>query len=262
MYVKKNYVKRKRVYKKRNPKRSTKPTKVFAKKVQSVIDKNAENKISFGSQQNVYYNSSPNSTADCTGLCTNINYGTADNQRIGDQIRLKNHTVQGALQLSSPTTNINNIRIAVRLMVVQPRQFSNSDDAIAAGGNWLQYLIKKGGTTSAFTGTLSDLWAPINTDAIIKYYDKRFYLNTAYSQGTGNGISTMGDSIKFFNFKLGRKNMNKLLRYESSVGSSLTPTNYAPIIILGYVKLDGSAPDTVSTIVSLSYDTVMYFQDM
>lgn len=254
---KRNLSKGKRTYKR---KAVRKPAKLsLVKTIQSVINKNAENKICFGSLQNSYYNSGINSAADCVTCIPNLGIGSADNQRIGDQTRVQSHVVQGCLQLATPSTNISNTRIAVRLMIVQPKQFGNMADAIAAGAVWTSYLLKKGGTTSAFTGQLNDLWAKINTDAITKYYDKVFYMNTAYSQGTGNGISQIGDSIKFFKVNLTRR--NKLLKFDSGIDSGLTPTNYAPIILLGYVKLDGAAPDTVSTIVSLSFDTNLMFQD-
>jgi len=67
------------------------------------------------------------------------------------------------------------------------------------------------------------------------------------------------NTIKFFNFSL--KVKNKLLRYDSAVGSDVEPTNYAPFICLGYTFLDGTSPDTVSTNVSLSYDSVLTYED-
>lgn len=255
---------------KRMNKKMVKPRKVakknptlrrqsLVKTIQKVINKNAENKLSFGSLQNSYYNSGINSAADCVSVITNIAIGTADNQRIGDQVRMQSHNLRGCIQLASPASNIANVRIAVRLMVVQPKQYNNQAEAITAGAVWTSYLLKKGGATSAFTGTLNDLWAPINTDAITKYYDKVFYLNTAY-QATAVGLSTLPASIRFFKIPLSRK--NKLLKYDANIDSGLTPTNYAPIILLGYTKLDGSAPDTVATIVSLSFDSVLQYQDM
>ena len=40
----------------------------------------------------------------------------------------------------------------------------------------VKYIVKKGGTQTAFTGVVSDLYAPINNDAITTYYDKLIYI--------------------------------------------------------------------------------------
>jgi len=232
--------------------------KLFEKKVQRVINKDTENKIGFGNISNVYYNSGITTSADCLGLVVNTVKGTDDNQRIGDQTRLQAHYLKGCLQLSSTQTNISNTRIAVRLMVVRPKQYQNQADIISTGAAWLPYLLKKGGSTSAFTGTLSDLWAPINSDAITTYYDKRFYMSTPY-QASAVAYADLKESIRFFSINL--KPKNKLLKYDANIDSGLTPTNYGMVIIIGYVKLDGSAPDTVSTNIAMSYDINMEWQD-
>lgn len=200
------FPKKKAYVKKSKRKVSKKPSKNLVKVIQKVIDKNCEDKETFGYVQNVYYNSGINSSADCLAVITTQVVGPADNQRIGDQIRMTSHTLTGCLQLSSPTTSIANVRIAVRLFVVQPKQYNNAADAVAAGGAWTSYLLKKGGTTSGFNGNLQDLWAPVNTDAITVYYDKIFYLNTAYQTAGAQATSTtMGDSIKFFKINLTRR---------------------------------------------------------
>jgi len=240
----------------RGARRASRPSKSFVKKVQQIIHKDVETKQAFTNQSNVYYNSGINSTGDIVAVLPAISQGTGDNARIGDQLRGQSISFKGALQLISPTSVLSNCRVAVRMMVVQPKSLSDTG-VVIANPSWLTYLLKKGGTTTAFTGILSDLWAPINVDAITKYYDKVVYLNSAYNPV--NGQSTLGNSIKFFKhtFKL----RNKLLRYDSSVSSNIYPTNYAPVVLIGYVHMDGSSPDVLTTAVSMSFDSIFNYED-
>lgn len=232
-----------------------KPSKSFVKKVMSVIHKDTESKQAFTSQSNVYYNSGINATGDTVCIVPNIAKGTNDNQRVGDQLRGQRLQLKGAIQLVSPQGTLSNCRVAVRMMVVMPKQYTVFDSSVVAG--WMPYLLKKGGVTTAFTGILSDLWAPINTDLITKYYDKVFYLNTSYNQVAGT--STLGNSVKFFSHKFNLK--NKLLKYDDAAQAGLLPVGYAPQIILGYVHMDGTGPDTLTTAVSMSFDSIFTYED-
>jgi len=240
---------------KRRGRKNPKPSKSFVKKVMSVIHKTSESKQAFTSQQNVYYNSGINANADTTSILPNIGQGTGDHQRIGDQLRGQRLQLKGALQIYSPTTTNSNSRVAVRMMVVMPKQYTVFDNSVT--GNWMPYLLKKGGVTTAFTGILSDLWAPINTDVVTKYYDKVFYLSSAYTAAIGT--STQGNSVKFFSHKFNLK--NKLLKYDAGIAGGLLPTQYAPQIILGYVHMDGTSPDTLTTAVSMSFDSIFTYED-
>lgn len=240
----------------RRGRKSTKPSKSFVKKVQSIIHKDVETKTAFNTQSNVYYNSGITAAADIVSVLPGIANGTADYQRIGDQLRGQTMSLKGALQLVSPTSVLSNCRVAVRMFVVQPKMFGDNY-TVYGNPSWLNILLKKGGTTVGFTGILSDLWAPVNTDAVTKYYDKVFYLNSAYNPV--NGQSTLGNSVKFFKhtFKL----RNKLLKYDSSVSGGIYPTNYAPQVILGYVHMDGTGPDVLTTAVSMSFDSILNYED-
>ena len=66
-------------------------------------------------------------------------------------------------------------------------------------------------------------------------------------------------TCKFFNINL--KVKNKLLKYDASENSALTPVNYNPILLIGYAHLDSSTPDTLNTEINLCYDVRMTYQD-
>ena len=240
---------------KRRGRKNPKPSKSFVKKVMTVIHKTAESKQAFTSQSNVFYNSGINANGDTVSILPSITKGTNDNQRIGDQLRGQRLQLKGAIQLVSPQGTLSNCRVAVRMMVVMPKQYTVFDNSVTGG--WMPYLLKKGGATTAFTGILSDLWAPINTDMITKYFDKVFYLNTAYNAAAG--ISTLGNSVKFFSHKFNLK--NKLLKYDDAAQAGTLPVGYAPQIILGYVHMDGTGPDTLTTAITMSFDSIFTYED-
>lgn len=243
------------------PKRKVRraPRMSFAKKVQSVINKNAENKQIYNNAF-ISFNSGINSAGDIQQVVANLGNGTGDYQRIGDQIRGQQLQVKGWMAMTlSYVSSASAARIGVRVMIVQPKNYGSLTEISANTGNWLGHLLKKGGTTTGFSGAVSDLQSPINSDAITKYYDKVFYLNLPYAQTAVGEVSTVG-STRFFSFT---KNLrNKLIKYDSSVGSGLTSTQFNPVLLCGYVHLDGSAADVVNTQVQLNYDSMMQFQDM
>jgi len=224
--------------------------------VQKIIHKNAETKQAFATLPPTYFNSGISVVGDMLQLLPNINYSTADNGRIGDQIRGQSLVVKGALQISGASSSYSNSRVAVRVFIVQPKNLGDLTN-ITFSNTWLSNLLKKGGVTTAFTGIMSDLWAPVNVDAITKFYDKVFYLDSAYVSVAGT--ATTGNSVKFFTIPLSMK--NKLLRYDSNLGSALTPVNYNPIMLVGYVHMDGSSPDTVTTAVSCQFDSIFNYED-
>lgn len=231
------------------------------KAVVALVHKNAETHQAFHSISSENFNSSPNSTADVKRIMPSINKGDEDYQREGDRLTSRNLTVRGAIVYNPSVGQYGtyaNARLGVRLMVVQPRIYSNIDDAQTNASTWTAYLLKKGGTTTAFTGVLSDLWAPINTDGIIKYYDKIFYMDAPY-QLSAVGSSLMGKSTRLFTIKM--KVKDKILKYENSVSGGIQPTNYSPCILIGYAHMDGSAPDVATTAIQLSYDVIFNFDD-
>lgn len=239
--------------------------KSFRKKVLSVIHKEAENKTCFWAGNLTAYNSGINSTGDINQLIGSIQNGSQDHQRIGDEVRAMKLSIRGhvIMAINNTVNDSPTRRIAVRMMVVQPRRYSCINDVQTNASTWTSYLLKKGNTQTAFTGTISDLYADINTDEIITYYDKRMYLNQPYIDHQGSTTDRVIDvskTVKFFNINL--KCRNKKLRYDVNNDSGLTPTNYCPVLIIGYCHLDGGSADVLSTQVSMAYDSTLYFEDL
>lgn len=261
---------RKYIKRRRFKKGSKKPSKAFAKKVQKVISKNAEDKQSYGVQyatiQN--YNSGINGAGDNNFIVPAVNQGVGDNQRIGDQIRAKSLVLKGyfisRFTGSAGTTYYNNCRIGVRLMLVQPKSFAGQSNINSNSTTWMAGLLKKGGTSVNFSGNISDLYAPINTDLITCYYNKVYYIQNPYSNvafgSADNTLLMPTGTTKFFSKKIKLK--NKLIRYDANIDSGIYPVNYNPTLLLGYCYLDGSNPDTVTTQIGLNWESIFTYQDL
>lgn len=239
----------------------------FKKKVLKVIHAENETKEAYTPFALTYFNSSIAAAGDSCRLIPNIAAGTADNQRIGDQIRAQKLILKGLINFPpiTGTTLQNNpgaTRIAVRMMIVTPKSYPNWAQASGSTA-WMDYLLKKGGTTSGFTGSCFDLWAPVNRDAVTLHYNKVFYMNQPYVLHNGSttdvAMSTAGVTRHFsktFNFK------NSVFKYDAGVDSGLTPVNKGMILVLGYCYTDGStSPDVINTRVTLQYETRLLYED-
>ena len=243
------------------------PSKGLVKAIKSVIHKQAETKQVYTQQFNTFFNSGINSAGDCLQVVANMGQGTGDNQRIGDQVRAQSLKIKGffisRFTGSTGTTYYQNCRIGVRVMIVQPKAYSGLGAITANATTWQSTLLKRGGTTVGFTGIIPDLYSDINTDAITCYYNKVFYIQNPYSNAVlgsaGNTLLMPSGTTRFFGKTL--KLRNKCLKYDSSIDSGLTSTNYNPVMLLGYCYLDGSSADTVTTQIAMSFDAYTYFED-
>lgn len=153
----------------------------------------------------------------------------------------------------------------VRLMVVSLKSLASYPAALNQPG-YLTSLLKKGASTVAYTGLLSDNFCPINSDVFTTHHDQTFYLTqdydflstTAAYVNSPVAISTK-DTIKFFNINL--KCKDRIVKYDT-VNGGIQPTNLGYFLLMGYTYLDGSNPDVVNTQVGMEYITTMRFEDL
>lgn len=258
-YSKKRKYSKKRTYKSKGfKKRSVKTKKPMVKLIQSVINKNMEDKFAWRTVTDIAYNSAITAQADAVSIMPSISSGTGDASRVGVQIHGKQLLIQGHMISNMTNNSYSDARICVRMMIVTPKGYLGYTPAYNSAVTWLAYLLKKGASTTAFNGNVSDLYAPINTDAITCHYDKLIYLNSPYVPSTPGGAYPVTRSTKFFKISLP---VNRIFKYDSAVDSGLLPVNYNPFIILGYAHLDSSVPDTVQTQVNLSWTAQFRYQD-
>jgi len=187
--------------------------------------------------------------------------GTNEGERIGNSIKPLNLNIKGYLLYTpsgaAPYSPFQS-RIAVRMIVCQPKQFSNNTNATSS--TWLGNLLEKGNTTTFYTGKLSDINAKINNEAITVYSDRTHYMTASIvAQVSAAGYYHIDNSnaTKFFNINL---KIKKTLHYDDNISSGLYPTNYAPVILIGWSYLDGTAIGSL-TDVSCNYDANLTYED-
>lgn len=254
---------------KRRPQRkmSVKPSPILTRTVKKIVSSLTESKQAYTSSGNTLtmFNSGIDSVGDYIQILPSIAQSVLDNGRVGDQIRGQNLRVKGFVRL-----NVNEVsdstklpQVAVRLMCLSLKNVSNWS-SVGATAAPLSSLLKKGGTTTSFSGVLSDLHAPINRDLFTVHKDLKFYLKQDYINSIGASVPSqylnqdISKTIKFFNFNVKCK---KLMKYDAGISSGLYPTNFAPFMVLGYSYLDGSAADVVATNLGLNYDSTFTYED-
>lgn len=242
--------------------------------VQKELNKDVEDKMAYFNPGDslISFNSGISSASDMLQIIPNISNGNTDNSRIGDQLTAKRLKISGHIRLypKTQTGTVSNepklSNVVCRLMVLSVKSNPSYPSATLQPGI-LSSLLKKGGTTTAFTGVLSDIHAPINTDIFTCHYDTNFYLSQDYvfvPSSTGGTYTNSAvavdvkDSIRFFNINL--KVKNKVLKYDS-VNGGILPTNYGAFMVLGYSYLDGSSPDSLNTQVGMQYISTLNFED-
>lgn len=241
--------------------------KTLTKIIKRVIKDTVEDKQAFHSTGDTltYFNSGITSTGDMIRILPNVTQGTADNNRIGDQIRAQSLNIKGYVKLDPNTLWNDNALPTVfcRLFVVSLKTKPNYTEA-SSSATPLSGLLRKGGTTVGYTGILSDMFAPVNTELWTVHEDRKFYLSqdALHQPATLGPISVsmnLKNTVKFFNISV--KCKNKLLKYDSNVSSNLLPTNFGPMILLGYTFLNGASPDTVSTRVGMEFISTLTYED-
>lgn len=253
---------RKRNFRKRPVRRMARKnaSKSFVKKVQKIIHADVETKQGYTAMVPTNFNSGIDAAGDAIRVLPQIAQSVAENGRVGNQIKGQKLTLTGAVSWSPSIGGFGtfaNARLGVRVFIIQPRQYSNVTDVLANTATWMPQLLQKGGVNTGFTGQINDLWAPLNSDGFIKYYDKVFYLTGTY-QATAVGMTQLIGATKIFKAQM--KLRNKTLKYDT-VLASLSPTNYAPVFCIGYAHMDGSGPDTLSTGITVQWDAVLDYED-
>lgn len=251
MYKKKTGLKRKNNNKKNS----------FAKKVKSVLSKTLETKQQSHSGGMTAYNSGISAIGDVNRVLPSVAQGVDDGQRVGSKITATSLQIKGHYILNqSYMSTASNARIGVRMMVVTPRKYQHTTDAIANATAWLPVLLKKGNTDNAFTGTIENLYQSINRDQVIVHYDKVSYMTMPqvnfYTAVASDTTNFPVNSTKFFTINL--KCRNKVLTFDE--GSNY-PYQYGPVVLIGYSHLDGSAADAVETQLSMQYFSTITYKD-
>lgn len=238
-----------------------KPKKNFVKAVKAIIHKQTESKMASLSYPLTYFNSDALSQADVIKVLPDIVQGTDNAQRIGDDVTSQKLTLKGHFLLAR-ITGAGQSRIGVRMIVCCPKRYPIYTDAYGQFGNWINSVLMKGTTEIGLNGTIESLYLPINTNSITCYYDKVTYITQPYQLPITNATSTsdnedLTNSCKFFSKTI---TLKKKLKYDN-VSPTNQPTNWSPVLLCSYVKLDGSTPDSLNTNLLMSFVSTLQYED-
>lgn len=250
--------------------------KLVDKKIQQKSETKQATSISGGGDDPLSYGGFPilhNSSirqADCIRLIGAMGQGTAEGQRIGNEVMLQSLNVRGWIQQQySPAANRS--RLGVRLFAFSVKGFDNGGHAISNFNKWGKAFLRAGDKVKAFDGLVADWLLPVNRDIITLHAERRIYLNQPRSYQIGPGIPDTEQipvqqeySTKMFNINV--KCKNKVLKFSKEYDTDATaakdiPQNYGPLIALGYCHLDGSLPDQADTAVSMSFVSTIKYED-
>jgi len=241
--------------KRRVRKQSSKPSKTFVKKVQRIIHKDTETKVVVYSSNATAFNQQINSTGDALRLMPQISNGTAENQKIGNVIRLQSLNIRGVLTFAYQAAAVNS-RIGVRLLVLKAKRFTDwNQSATDLATNYTRLLE---GSAAGFTGLVADFNTPINRDYFSVVKDMRMYI----SQSVNTAATAVADTVnttKFINFNVPYSRRNIIFDQDFSATEAV---NYPYFMCLGYCKLDGSAADLpATTYLTLQYTATAKYED-
>lgn len=257
--ARKNLKKRPYSTRKKISKKNAKPSKALKKAVESIMAKKTEDKTGYKEEAVVAYNSPISVSSDIKFLMPDVGQGAQEGNRIGDQLFGKRLIINGILGLDlSYATARPACRIGVRVFMVQPKLYTDRASITANANSWLPYLLRKGNVATAFNGSVPDLYAPVNSEVVTTYYDKVHYLSMPY-MATAAGQQETAFSYRHFKYAL--KMTNKKLLYDSNYQAGQQPTNYSPVILLGYAHLDGSSADTQNTQVTMQFNSWFDYED-
>lgn len=254
---------RKKTKAKTRPKSApAKISKAMAKAVTSIVQKEThkdqETKVAYHQQNLLTYNNAIDTTTDIRYVLPAVGMGIDSNERIGDELRAQKLRIQGHLLMTVQGV-INYCRVGVRLMIVQPKAYNDQISIFNNYNVWMPALLKKGAVASAFDGSISSLYAPINRDTMTCWHDELIIM-TVPQMVTAVGQQETAQSVKFIDFNINLR--NKKFKYSTAFNSDLYPINgYSPMILLGYAFLDGTGPGAATNLISMAYTSSLYYED-
>lgn len=243
--------------------------KIAIKKITKIVDKrihkNNETKSCFTVQSAINIDCTITPVTDINAarfVIPTMTKGTDDNDRIGDQIKPMSIKVMGHINTEASTNfTYERSRYFVRVMIIQPKSFSSQSDIIANAATWLGTLLKKGGTTASFTGIYGDIWADINSDAITTYFDKVYYVERPYNANPAANTNNNVTGRNVVRFKYNFKVKSKKLKYDDSIDSGTSNTQFNPLILVGFVPVIGVAGTAGQNDIQLNYVSYMKYED-
>ena len=238
----------------------------FAQNVKQVLMRNAETK--YVRDDNISaltnFNSRVASQRDFYRCFPQTTQGNRSNNRIGQ--RLTPLSISCTVNIAFDLTDALSRDIEVHVWFLTLRQ---QKSVLAASGTLL-YNITNGfvlqgtaelldngtGGNTPFDGDFLSTTKPVNKDqfTVIRKYKRHLYKGS----GTSNNNQIANNERRHTTIKC--KLPTPQLIYDAQADS--LPTNYCPVMCIGYRYLDGTPADTLGGVLQVQASSEMYFKDM
>lgn len=192
--------------------------------------------------------------------------GRKYNSRIGNEITLKHLDLNGYLSYSYATTgatsNYQNAKLAVRVMIVRAKKYNQYDIALdeMPTDMLLTTASNTSGNVGSFTGLPLDSFSAINRDAFAVRYDRVHYLNapTITYGTTSTDTVAVPSSNKIFKHRLTFGKNGLKLNYSNT--NATEPENFPYFMVIGYSSMSGSSAPG-NSLVRMSLFSKAVYQD-
>lgn len=234
--------------------------------VRSVLNNTLETKYVANQQQNISFNSAISLYTEAYACLppVTLTAGSDTSARQGYEIQPVSARMNLTVALPSVARS-NALKVDVYIVTRKANKYIPT--VLATSGVPQLFMSGAPGTpkTLGFTGTLCQRALKFNTSEFTLLKHKSFILGG--NVGLPNGDTTAGNSpnmsingmARSFNIKL---KCPKTLKYDlNSASAQIYPNNYAPIMFIGYSKLDGTNPDIVATSIIANWTTSLNFKD-
>lgn len=247
--------------------------KALTKIVDKRIHRNVENKYAAFEQRptNIPAYIGSIQATNLTQVVPPIALGVNGNARVGRKVTPRYLEIKGWVTLDMNDTAQDYDRVAVRLMLVTPKQFPLYPDAIqqissSPGVNWTDQMMDYGTSVGPYLGTLGALQSRCNKGVVTVHAQRfltlsrpRFY--DAPLTGS-DSFRYSGNSTRFFKIKV---RCPKVFKYKTITENDLYPQNFNPVLCTGYSLLNGATPGipdpTAPRPVTLSYTSRLVYED-
>ena len=251
----------KRSFPRRRPRKYQRRSRQGAKKgspglrrvIRKVIKSQAEHKHMISSLSgNLYVAYGGSGLALNTfNLIPALGQGSNQGARVGDKIKVTSLNFRGFVYLNpaySSTLNRQYAPVWVKFFIVESKVYKGQNPTFNSNDSTV--FFDTGGSDATFSGSMTDLIFPVNTNRFIVHATKMWKLNpslynvteaqpsgsfAAPAQTTGSSAVNQATSQHYFNFNL--KNMAKNFQYDQSTSS---PSNHNLFCVVQTMYADGT----------------------
>lgn len=237
----------------------------IAKVVQQVLNRELETKFTAVVQAPVGFNSTITSfISEAYTMMPQVVTATLPNQtyaRVGNQISPMSLKTTLFVGLSAVNRSLA-IRVDVYLLTRKDLKYW--PDIAADTGSVDLFQAGNSVATLGYNGYSNQTALRYNTNKFTVLKHKSFILTN--NVGVPNGDTTAGNAPNVSTSACQKKivfniDCPKTLKYDEDGGAYVYPNNFAPFMVIGYSKVEGSAPDTTFQSVQAQWTNSLTFKD-